>query len=109
MVLVGGLIFRGAQGFLSPFAAADRLRPWRTFPVAGLAENSVGQLLLGSKPEHLNDWLQLLGVPVSEVKAAGQPPMVQCLGARQGVGTTGLQAGDAVPVLRCADPGVARC
>jgi len=36
-------------------------------PVAGLAENSVGQLLLAGKPDHLAALAQLLGVPVAEV------------------------------------------
>ncbi len=36
-------------------------------PVAGLAEDSVGQLLLASAPEHLAALATALGVPVSEV------------------------------------------
>jgi oxaloacetate decarboxylase beta subunit len=73
MVLVGGLLIFLAvrKGFepllLLPIGFGCILA---NVPVAGLAENSVGQLLLGGKPEHLNELAQLLGVPLSEVKAA---------------------------------------
>ena len=73
MVLVGGLLIFLAvrKGFepllLLPIGFGCILA---NVPVAGLAENSVGQLLLAGKPEHLNDLAQLLGVPVAEVKAA---------------------------------------
>ncbi|MCG6966936.1 MAG: sodium ion-translocating decarboxylase subunit beta [Chromatiaceae bacterium] len=70
MIMVGGLLIFLAirKGFepllLLPIGFGCVLA---NVPVAGLAENSVGQLLLAGKPDHLAALAQLLGVPVAEV------------------------------------------
>lgn len=70
MVMVGGLLIFLAirKGFepllLLPIGFGCVLA---NVPVAGLAESSVGQLLLSGKPEHLAALAKLLGVPLAEV------------------------------------------
>ncbi len=70
MVLVGGLLIFLAirKGFepllLLPIGFGCVLA---NVPVAGLAENAVGQLLLAGNADHLAALAQLLGVPVGEV------------------------------------------
>jgi oxaloacetate decarboxylase beta subunit len=75
MVLVGGLLIFLAirKGFepllLLPIGFGCVLA---NVPVAGLAEDAVGQLLLAGDPNHLATLSQLLGVPVSEVADAAK-------------------------------------
>jgi oxaloacetate decarboxylase beta subunit len=70
MVAIGGLLIFLAirRGFepllLLPIGFGCVLA---NVPIAGLAENSVGQLLLAAKPDHLAALAQTLGVPVAEV------------------------------------------
>ena len=70
MVLIGGLLIFLAirKGFepllLLPIGFGCILA---NVPVAGLAEDGIGHLLLEAKPEHLAALAQTLGVPVAEV------------------------------------------
>ena len=75
MVLIGGLLIFLAirKGFepllLLPIGFGCILA---NVPVAGLAEDAVGQLLLEASPEHLAALAKALGVPVSEVAYAAK-------------------------------------
>ncbi len=75
MVLIGGLLIFLAirKGFepllLLPIGFGCILA---NVPVAGLAEDAVGQLLLEANPEHLAALAKALGVPVSEVAYAAK-------------------------------------
>jgi oxaloacetate decarboxylase beta subunit len=75
MVLIGGLLIFLAirKGFepllLLPIGFGCILA---NVPVAGLAEDGVGQLLLEANPEHLAALAKALGVPVSEVAHAAK-------------------------------------
>ncbi|MCW9078628.1 MAG: sodium ion-translocating decarboxylase subunit beta, partial [Gammaproteobacteria bacterium] len=75
MVLIGGLLIFLAirKGFepllLLPIGFGCILA---NVPVAGLAEDGVGHLLLEAKPEHLAALAQTLGVPLSEVADAAK-------------------------------------
>jgi oxaloacetate decarboxylase beta subunit len=75
MVLIGGLLIFLAirKGFepllLLPIGFGCILA---NVPVAGLAEDGVGQLLLEANPEHLAALAKALGVPVSEVAYAAK-------------------------------------
>ncbi|MGB5638982.1 MAG: sodium ion-translocating decarboxylase subunit beta, partial [Sedimenticolaceae bacterium] len=75
MIAIGGLLIFLAirKGFepllLLPIGFGCVLA---NVPVAGLAENSVGQLLLAAKPDHLAALAQTLGVPVAEVAEAAK-------------------------------------
>jgi len=73
MVLVGGLLIFLAirKGFepllLLPIGFGCVLA---NVPVAGLAEDSIGQLILAGNAQHLGELAELLGVRVAEVKEA---------------------------------------
>ncbi len=75
MVLIGGLLIFLAirKGFepllLLPIGFGCILA---NVPVAGLAEDGVGQLLLEAHPDHLAALAQTLGVPVSQVADAAK-------------------------------------
>ena len=75
MILIGGLLIFLAirKGFepllLLPIGFGCILA---NVPVAGLAEDGVGRLLLEAKPEHLAALAQTLGVPVTEVVYAAK-------------------------------------
>lgn len=75
MAMIGGLLIYLAirKGFepllLLPIGFGCILA---NVPVAGLAEDGVGQLLLAAKPEHLAALAQTLGVPVAEVANAAK-------------------------------------
>jgi oxaloacetate decarboxylase beta subunit len=75
MVVVGGLLIFLAirKGFepllLLPIGFGCVLA---NVPVAGLAENELGQLLLNGDPNHMATLAQILGVPVGEVGDAAK-------------------------------------